>query len=352
MAAEDRTNASSIDLIEAIRTKPGSFDLFQALRRLECVFRNKARLAEGTHPSDEPVRLAQEPTMAFSPSALSGAEWSEPAPRILTRFLGLLGPFGPLPAHLTEYAFFRKHNRNDPTFSRFLDLFHHRILSLYYRAYADVEPTICFDRPDKDRFAVYVASLVGMGMPSFLKRDELPDHVQFFFAGRYAAHARNADGLASIIHTFFGIETKIQQFIGEWVDVPVSSRWKIGPRGVGSALGRTTALGRRAWVCQGKFRVVIGPLDHKQFSHFLPGAASLWRMAALVRSYTGDSLAWDVKLILAEEAGQPWRLGDQMGLGRTTWLGRRPSSIVVNPPTVEELQPSNSGEYAPHASIQ
>ncbi len=218
--------------------------------------------------------------------------------------------------------------------------------------HADTEPTIAFDRPDTDRFSVYVASLVGMGMPSFLRRDELPDHVQFFFAGRYAAHGRNADGLAAVIYSFFKIETKVQQFVGEWVEVPVSSRWRVGARGVGSRLGKRTALGRRAWVCQGKFRVVIGPLNHNQFTHFLPGAASLWRMAALVRSYTGDSLAWDVKLILSEEAGRPWRLGEKTGLGHTTWLGRRPPSVIVKPPTAEELQPTNSGDFAPPASLQ
>jgi type VI secretion system protein ImpH len=352
MASEDRNNASAVDLLEAIRRRPGSFDLFQALRRIECVYRNKARLGEGTHPSDEPVRLAQEPHLAFSPSPLSGVTHTDSAPRILTRFLGLMGPHGPLPMHLTEYAYDRKRNRNDPTLSRFFDLFHHRILSLYYRAWANTEPTTCFDRPDVDRFAVYIASLIGMGMPSFLQRDELPHHVRLFFAGRYAAHARNADGLAAVIHSFFGIETKVRQFVGEWVDVPLSSRWRVGGPGIGAPLGRGTALGRRAWVCQGKFRVSIGPLNHKQFEHFLPGAASLWRMAALVRSYTGDSLAWDVELLLREEAGHPWKLGEKMGLGHTTWLGRRPSRVIVNPPSAEELQPTNHEDYAPQTSIQ
>lgn len=346
MAAQDRTDGGALALLESIAKQPGAYTMFSALRRIECAYRHKARLAEGTHPTDEPVRLCQEPTLAFAPTALAGVDWEGPAPRVQTRFLGLLGPFGPMPTHLTEYVFERKRNRGDPTFARFLDIFHHRILSLYYRAYANSEPTVNYDRPASDRFAVYVASLVGMGMPSFLRRDEMPDHVQFFFAGRYAAHARNADGLAAIIHSFFGVETKVQQFVGQWVEVPVSSRWRLGGPGTGSPLGKRTALGRRAWVCQSKFRVVVGPLNHKQFTHFLPGAASLWRMSALVRSYTGDALDWDVKLILAEDAGRPWRLGQRMGLGRTTWLGRRPPSVIVKPPSAEELQTDSPAEYA------
>ena len=39
---------------------------------------------------------------------------------------GLLGPNGPLPLHLTEYVRERLRHHADPTFARFLDLFHHR----------------------------------------------------------------------------------------------------------------------------------------------------------------------------------------------------------------------------------
>ncbi|HQB42185.1 MAG TPA: type VI secretion system baseplate subunit TssG [Polyangiaceae bacterium] len=336
MAAADRNNPGALALLSELESHPESFDLFLALRRIECVFRQNARLGEGIHPSDEPVRLAQEPSLAFTSNTLSGVRVRGSIPRVRTRILGLLGPFGPLPLHLTEYAYDRSRNRNDPTFAHFLDLFHHRILSLYYRAWANTEPTVAFDRPQTARFTRYIASLIGMGMPSFLCRDELPDHVRFFFAGRYAAHSRNADGLAALLHSFFRIHTKVQQLVGEWVNVPESCRWRLGGPGVGACLGQKTSLGRRAWVVQGKFRVVLGPLNHQQFTHFLPGAAGLWRMATIIRSYTGDSLTWDVKLVLGEDAGRPWRLGSRMGLGITVWLGRRPDSIIVRAPAMAE----------------
>ena len=205
MASSDRYDPSAVTLLSAIQSQPGSFDLFQALRRIECAYRQKARLGEGKHPSDEPIRLTQEASLAFASSAISGVAFGPSTPQVVTRLLGLLGPFGPLPLHLTEYARDRKLYRNDAAFGSFLDIFHHRILSLYYRAWANTEPTVCFDRRDTDRFAVYAASLVGMGMPSFLCRDELPDHVRLFFAGRYAAHSRNADGLAALVRSFFSV---------------------------------------------------------------------------------------------------------------------------------------------------
>ena len=85
--------------------------------------------------------------MVFAPAALAAVEQApDRPPRLLVRFFGLFGPDGPLPLHLTEYARDRMRNWRDATFQRFADVFHHRALSLFWRAYADSRPTISFDR--------------------------------------------------------------------------------------------------------------------------------------------------------------------------------------------------------------
>jgi type VI secretion system protein ImpH len=332
MAAEDRADARSVALLGALQQAPAGFDLFQALRRIECVFRDRARLGEGQHASDEPVRLAQEPSLAFSPHPISSVETdSSGRPRFVTAFFGLLGPHGPLPLHLTDYARDRVINAGDRALVRFLDLFHHRMISLFYRAFANAQPVVSRDRPESDRYMTYVGSLFGFGLDSLRNRDAVPDLAKLYLAGRLAAQPRNADGLRAMIHEFFGIPTEVEQFVGEWVDLPVRSRWRLGGAGVGSALGRATAIGRRAWTCQGKFRVVVGPLQPEQFSNWLPGGKSLERLEAMIQFYVGDQLSWDVRLILGDQTRQPWRLGKQARLGWTSWLGSRPTSLVVKP---------------------
>ena len=122
---------------------------------------------------------------------------------MLVHFFGLFGPDGPLPLHLTEYARDRSRNHRDPSLQRFADIFHHRALSLFYRAWANSRPTISFDRPEDDRFALYTGALIGLGMESLRNRDAMPDLTKLHFAGHLSCQTRHAEGLASILSEFF-----------------------------------------------------------------------------------------------------------------------------------------------------
>src|SRR5262249_19902028 len=136
---------------------PYRYDFYQTLRRLECLYEEKPRWGRALRPIDEPVRLGQEPDLSFAPAPLASFE-SGGGPRLQVRLFGLFGPNGPMPLHLTEYARERLHHAGDPTLSRFLDIFHHRFLALFYRAWAQAQPAVNHDRPRDDRFTVYVGS--------------------------------------------------------------------------------------------------------------------------------------------------------------------------------------------------
>jgi type VI secretion system protein ImpH len=148
------------DLLLALQDEYYSFDFFQALRRLECIYSDHTRFAQSATPDKEPpVRLGQKVSLDFAPATLAGfkpGKEGKPA-HLSVLFLGLFGPNGPLPLSLTEYAYDRqKPPHYDSTLSHFADIFHHRMLSLFYRAWADALPTVQFDRPDEDRFALFL----------------------------------------------------------------------------------------------------------------------------------------------------------------------------------------------------
>ena len=148
-----RNAADSVALLERVTARPYAFDFFYVLRRLEATHPHRPRLGVAARPADEPIRLGQEPLLDFAPAALSGVRPARDArpPVIEVRFLGLLGPNGPLPLHLTEYARDRMLHHGDTTFARFLDLINHRFLLLFYRAWAQAQPVTNLDRRDDDR---------------------------------------------------------------------------------------------------------------------------------------------------------------------------------------------------------
>ena len=146
----------------------------QALRRLETLFVDAPRLGRSLRPAEDPVRLTQEPSLAFAAATLAGFQLPKNGipPRLSIAFGGLLGPQGPLPLHFTEYARDRIINSRDTTLTRFLDIFHHRMLSLVYRAWADAQPTVQFDRPNSDRFRAALATLPSEQRDVYLLHEE------------------------------------------------------------------------------------------------------------------------------------------------------------------------------------
>lgn len=326
-----------IALLQALEKEPESFDFYAALRQLECAFPDKPRIGRSLQPQDDAVRFGQPPSLAFEPSMIASVNnSSEGPPRVNVNFLGLLGANGPLPVHLTEYVRDRQRNASDPTLTRFLDLFNHRLISLFYRAWASAQPTVSLDRADDDRFSRYVASLIGFGTPGLQERDQVPDVARYHYAGRLAPQVRNAEGLEAILSDFFQMPVRVQSFKGQWMRLPTDSlcRLQSGPNA--ERLGMGTVLGSRIWSYQDNFRIQIGPLDFAQLERLLPGGDSLCRLRDWVRSYAGLTLSWDLNLILKREQVPGLRLGRQSRLGWTSWLSSRPpleddQQLVLNP---------------------
>lgn len=342
MAGETWSTPARLSRLKGLIEAPYGFDFHQAMRRLESAFRDHPRWGEAARPSDEAVRIGQQPTLAFAPSAVEAFEPpTEGSPGKLTvAFLGLFGPHGPLPLHLTEYVRERLRHSGDRTLVAFVDVFHHRMLALFHRAWTVTRPAAMVDRPSGDRFKFQVGSLFGMGSPALFERDALADRAKLKYAALFAASPKSAAGLAAAISSFFELPTAIEEFVGQWLEVPADGRFRLGYSPEVSRLGRTTVLGARVYDRNHKFRVVLGPLSRPDFLRFLPGMPSLERLRALVRNYVGDELAWDVRLIPAPFAASQIKLGVHGRLGWDALLGegrsgRDSSDVIVDPSSQE-----------------
>jgi type VI secretion system protein ImpH len=329
-----------------LATAPWSFDLFQALRRIEIAHPQRPRLGDGARPIDEPVRFAQDPSLIFAPAPIVAFDRSGARPRLVQRVFGFLGPNGALPIHLTEYARERQHYHGDQTFVRFLDALLHRFGLFFYRAWARAQPVVALDRPDDAPLVRHLGALFGNGEPSARQRDALGDLAKLFFSGRLARPVRDADGLEAWIAAHFSVPVRVLQFTGHWMRLGANERSRLmrdGQMGV----GRGAVLGRAVWDVQHKFRVVVGPVAWNRFTNLLPGGKPLDQLQAMVRQYVGFEFAWDLRLILRREDVPRWPLGRAPGvglLGRTSWLNggaafartRDADDLVMN---VESIRP-------------
>jgi type VI secretion system protein ImpH len=379
MADADRTSSHPVTLPDQLDEAPHAFDFFQAIRRLDCAHPDKPQTGLSSRALDDPVRFGQEASLAFAPATLQAVEKeTDRPPRLIQRFFGLLGPQGPLPLHMTEYVRDRMRNHEDYTLLRFLDVFHHRMTSFFYRAWARVRPTVSFDNPTSDRFGEYVASIFGMGMRPLTNRDALPDLPKRHFAGLMSCQTRHAEGLLAILKGYFRLPVEVQEFVGQWIELPANCRCLLGQSA--AALGVNTTVGSHVWDCQQKFRVIFGPLSLDDYYRMLPGGGildpttgeepagqdgfsedgriqqgqhrtpsgvSLERLTAAVRGYVGDQLQWDLQLYLRKEEMPPLGLGIVGHLGWSSWMmrdrmERDPGDLVleameISPPT-EKIQ--------------
>jgi type VI secretion system protein ImpH len=325
-----------------LERKAARMDFFQVLRLIENAYPALPRIGTSLRPRDDAVRFGQDPELIFHPAALGRYLGAGPdaRARLAVNFFGLLGANGPLPIHLTEYVRDRLRHGGDPTMLAFLDVFHHRMLSLFYRARASAEPVISLDRADGDRFSVFVGSLFGIGAPALRERDEIGDFAKLHFAGLLANRTRPASGLASILREYFRLPLRIEQFAGHWMALPEEIQSRIGLGGDGNRLGSSLVLGRKVWDCQNKFRIVIGPIGYGDYRRFMPGGDSLRRLLAWVRTYCGLALDWEVRLILEKEERPPLRLGGATRIGWSTWLAsaapdRDPDQMRISRSSIE-----------------
>jgi type VI secretion system protein ImpH len=328
----------ALTLLERFSTDANRFDFFQAVRLVECAYPGLPRVGSSLRPREDAVRFGQEPELIFFPTTLRHFKaMGETAPKLVVNFFGLLGPNGPMPTHLTEYVRDRARNAGDPTFARFLDVFHHRMASLFYRAWAVAQPVVSLDRDNGDRFSAYVGTAFGLGEPALRNRDTVPDFAKLHFAGLLAGGTRHAAGLRLVLARFFGLPVDLLENVGHWMTLPATSTSRLGARDESARLGVGTMLGARVFDRQHKFRVVLGPLSMRDYQRFLPGGASLARLADWVRLYVRDPLDWDVNLQLRQSDVPRLSLGRHQRLGYTTWLHARAATsdarqLMLKPP--------------------
>ncbi|QDV25573.1 type VI secretion system baseplate subunit TssG [Aureliella helgolandensis] len=323
--------ASHSDPPSALPVRSVSF--FAALRKIQS--EQAALIGRDTRPAHEPVRLRSEPSVAFPSTELAKATTSASGQVVLdVSFLGLFGPSGTLPQHYTQTIIDRGRQK-DYALRDFLNLFNHRWISFFYRAWEKHDFPSAFQTSrslkQEDPITKILSSLVGFGTSGLRDRTQLDDSSLLYYAGLLADTRARQTSLTNMIADWFKVSVEVLQFQGQWIhiSVPDQTRMQAGQLGVNSnnRLGFDTVAGQRVWNVENRLRLKIGPLNVEEFRRFSPMGDRLAALHALARTYLGPQMEFDIQVVLQRQSVPPIRLGSSPNpshLGWNTWLGNWP----------------------------
>ncbi len=326
---------------EKLRREPFRFDFFQAVRLLEKIFPERTPVGRFAHPSREVAHFGVHNSLAFPASQIQSMEWPEDkdsAPNLTVNFMGLTGPEGTLPNPYTSLVIERV-RASDGSLRDFLDLFNHRFISLFYRAWRKCRLDVSAERDERDRFSRHLLSLLGLGTDGLQDRLAVPDDSLIYYSGLLSQHPRSAQALCQLLTDYFAVPVKVEQFSGAWYRLdPAAQCCFSDANSDNECLGLGAVVGDEVWNQQSKIRIVLGPLSLERYLEFIPDGSNWEPLRSWVRFFSNEELDFEVKLILEREQVPACELGaeDASGpqLGWVSWLkskplGRDPDETVL-----------------------
>lgn len=347
--------------------QPGAFDFFHAVSLIERLRQDMHGMGKAAHPAHEPLRFRAAFGAAFPQSAICEIlppTDSLPQAEMTLALFGLTGPSGVLPRHYTQLLHRIQRDARGPekhALRDWLDLFNHRLISQFYRAwkkyrfYSDAGAIADARRAASAPFSTAVFSFAGLGLAQLhdrltvtavagdvLSRREktlakVDDLSLLRYSGLLAQRPRTAGNLKQLLRDYFGLPVEVRQFQGQWLTLEAVQQTRLGEDlGEGPAnnqLGATAIAGSLVWDVQSKFRICIGPLNYRQFREFLPdhsvrpGGKAFFLFCQLARLFAGEEFDFDVQLVLDRTEIPPCQLSaaadNGARLGWNTWLCRQ-----------------------------
>ena len=314
---------------EILQDDACSFEFFQAVAILQRL-QSKLRPVGGfAGPESETVHFRVNPRLAFPASEIQDLKWNEDTPSdMMVNFMGLTGPMGVLPHPYSELILERLRAK-DKSLAAFFDIFNHRVISLFYRAWQRSRFHVSYAAGSQDYFTQYLRDLIGVGTPGMDERQDVEDEALLHYAALVAMQSRSATALEQILADYFDVPVEVQQFAGAWYPIDRATQCIMDEKEtISTQLGGGAVTGDAVWDRQGRTRLRIGPLNLGRYCDFLPGGRANDALRAILRFFSNDCFDFEVQLVLERNDVPAIRLDvdaeNPARLGWVTWAITRP----------------------------
>ncbi len=290
--------------IQSLLDNPSEHDFYQAVFALQKqLAQGKAQYRKVGHdslPKNELVRFKAQQHLGFPGQPIkavseNGTSKDVISVDMLVSFMGLTGSSGALPQHYSELVLERL-KLKDTGMKDFYDLFNHRLISLFYRAWEKYRFSVNYQSDlshTPDSFSFAINKLAG-------NKDN-----NLLYAGIFNKKIRSVDGLISILSHFTQSEVSVKQFKGKWQKLAPNEQTRLAartlPEGQHARLGMGASIGSRVWDINSGIDIFIKPKADNSLSNYDQRLKIVKEVKSLVSSYLGIGIKF--KLFLEIKQG-------------------------------------------------
>ncbi|MBJ6750702.1 type VI secretion system baseplate subunit TssG [Geomonas anaerohicana] len=307
---------------------------FKAVRCLEKALSAGTEIGAALSPARERIRFTARKGRAFPAADISEITYGEDgAAQVEVAFMGLVGPSGVLP-HWYHELVLEREKSGDHAMGDFYDLFHHRLISIFYRAWKRNALLPQKKSDNSDLFSNHLFSFLGLATEGLREKLAVTEAALLHFCGQASRQVASASTIAQVVQHVLGVDAEIEQFVPRTVYLEPADLTMLGQNNC--LLGVDTVCGSQTCDVQSTFRLSLGPMGYQQFIELSPGRG-LEHLVSLVRFLAGPEYEFEIGLILRRDEVPGCRLGeatpDAPRLGRSTWL-KAPDSVLDADPYV------------------
>ncbi|MEN7529290.1 type VI secretion system baseplate subunit TssG [Cupriavidus sp. DL-D2] len=320
-------------------------NVFRLCELMELAAPERPPLGTTDSPTDEPIRFRSSGRLGFPGREIDTVEidedYPELPPAIRTTFLGLYGVDARMPSYFVDEIAQRRDGAEP--LAAFLDLFHHRMVTQFYRVARKYRYPVGFRKGGEDEVSRYLLSLLGFGFGQPATKQPVPTQKLLSMLGLASQRTRTAEGLTGVLqHAVPDATIRVEEFYPAWVPIESNQRMP---------LGENCVLGRGFYDRTNTVRVLITPSLRESVLGLMPGRQTYQEVMALLRFYLGYEGHAHLEMHVRRSLMPPPALNSQeFSLGFTTQLRPHATQVAAEPDEgFTRVQLGTWRGYAPQA---